>query len=314
MCRAREVGESGFCVAACELKSLLDLSLDEESGSTGNGLTTGYHVSLFYGLQLSEAVEIGNGVTAVPLEQTSAFLVRDVLQGVAPSIARENRWKAVSAMLQPVRWKPTLLCPGDDSEPQLDWDGSFFEDMRAFVALLSVSHGVPIVTLMDVAYCIDRTVLLLLGKPYYHGGYRSKSWTRGFSALHGSHQLDIVALDEAKEVFRKPDRGRYQEFARVVSRLSEALARTGQYAADDRILDVAIALEQMYELDEGEISFKLKIRAACFLESTTQDRLRVFKDVEQLYEARSSIVHARKKKRRKKFSAELKNEVFQEGL
>ena len=58
---------------------------------------------------------------------------------------------------------------------------------------------------------------------------------------------------------------------------------------------MAIALERMYELDQGEISFKLKTRAACFLGTGRTERLRVFRDVEQLYKMRSAIVHKGKK-------------------
>ena len=308
MCRAQQVGKDGFSVASRELKSLLDLSLEEGFGSIPNDLAMGYHVSLFYGLQLSEGVEIADDVIAVPLKQTSAFLNRDVLQNVAPGIASGNRWKAVGAILNPVPWKPILLSLGDESVPQLDWGGSFSEDAQALIEILSVSHGEPIVSLMDIPYCIDRTASLLLGQPHYHSSTSWKSWAQAFGGLTKSHQLDIDALDQAKQVFL--DRGRYQEFASIVSRLSEALARTGQYAADDKILDVAIALEQMYELDRGEISFKLKIRAACFLKSDTQARERVFKDVGDLYDARSGIVH----RRTKQLSAETKRDAFNKGF
>ena len=83
-----------------------------------------------------------------------------------------------------------------------------------------------------------------------------------------------------------------------IARLAEALARQGRFRTNDRILDVAIALERMYGLDQGEISFKLKTRAACFLEEQTKDRLRVFRDVQKLYDARSGIVHSRGQKKR----------------
>ena len=292
MCRARQVGERGSWLASSELQSLLDPSLEEGSGSDANKLAKGYHVSLFYGLQLSEGVEIGGDLTAVPLERTSTFLNREELQSVAPNIAREMRWKEVGAILKPFLWKPTLLSPGDQSEPQLDWGGSFVEDARAFVEILSVSHGVPIVSLLNIPYCTNRWAMLLLGQPHYHRGTSWKSWAQSFGGLRESHEIDIDALNQAKQVFWA-DRAKYKEFAPIVSRLSEALARTGQYAAEDKIMDVAIALERMYELDQGEISFKLKTRAACFLESDTQSRLGVFRDVGLVYEARSGIVHRR---------------------
>lgn len=36
------------------------------------------------------------------------------------------------------------------------------EDARAFIEILSVTHGVPIVSLMKIPHCIDRTASLLL--------------------------------------------------------------------------------------------------------------------------------------------------------
>lgn len=314
MCRAEQVGKDGFGIASGELKSLLDLSLEEDVGPGSNELTVGYHVSLFYGLRFSEDFEVADGLTVVPLERTEPFLNREVLERVAPSIVRENRWKAVGATIRPVPWKPTLLRIGDESEPQLDFGGSFFEDAHKFIEFLSLAHDAPVVTLMNIPYCIHRTALLLLGEPHYHGGSSYKSWARSFGNLRDSNQLDVDALDQARHVFSDLDHQRHQKLAPVISRLSEALARSGQYALDDKILDVAIALEQMYELDPGEISFKLRTRAACFLGSDTEARQCVFEDVKLLYDARSKIVHKPKKKSKKAHSATAKNEAFKKGF
>ena len=61
------------------------------------------------------------------------------------------------------------------------------------------------------------------------------------------------------------------DIAALVARMAESRARTGPFAHQDRILDVAITLEQMYELDSGEISFKLRARAACFPPTTPRN-------------------------------------------
>ena len=71
----------------------------------------------------------------------------------------------------------------------------------------------------------------------------------------------------------------------IVARLAEALARQGRFRTDDRILDVAVALERMRGLDQGEISFKLKARAACILKTLTKDRLGEFGDAQKRYDA-----------------------------
>ena len=64
--------------------------------------------------------------------------------------------------------------------------------------------------------------------------------------------------------------------------------------SEDRILDVAISLERMYELDQGKISVELRERAASFLATSTEGRCRVKRDVKQFYNVRSGIVHNRK--------------------
>ena len=59
----------------------------------------------------------------------------------------------------------------------------------------------------------------------------------------------------------------------------------------------------MYEPDSPEITFKLKARAACFLESDTAERKRIFKEVGKFYEARSAIVHRKKGRSNEGFKA-----------
>ena len=86
-----------------------------------------------------------------------------------------------------------------------------------------------------------------------------------------------VALAEAREAFDNRNGEQYGAMAPITGRLAEALARTGRFGTDDKILDVAIALERMYELGSGEIVFKLKTRAACYLESGSEGRLRTFR-------------------------------------
>ena len=112
-------------------------------------------------------------------------------------------------------------------------------------------------------------------------------------------------------LFRERNGARLREYEPIVSRLAEAAARSGRFAVDDRILDVTIALERMYELDQGEIGFKLKTRAACFLESDTARGTQIFKDVGRFYDARSAIVHSTKKER---WSTEAREAAFGKGF
>ena len=81
--------------------------------------------------------------------------------------------------------------------------------------------------------------------------------------------------------------------APIIGRLAEALARDGRFAGKDRILDVAIALEHMYELDQGKISQKLRNRASRYLGNDAGSQRRDWDNVKEFYEVRSDIVHNR---------------------
>ena len=276
------------------MQSLLDRCLEEECGSAPDALTTGYHVLVFYGLRLSEEVEIAENLKAVPLVHTEAYLDLEVVRSVAPPSERRKGWEGVSAIVEAVPWRPAVFRQGEGSGRVFDM-GSFYLDGRDFVALLSVFQGVPMVSMAAFPNRTHRTVSLLLGSPRLSGVMVVDYGAWEYGGMGIPRDLDGDAFEQARGLYSDPERDRYQEYGHVVSRLSEGLARTGQYSLDDRILDVAIALEQMYELDQGEISFKLKMRAACFLETETQARLSVFRKVGQLYNARSGIVHRRSK-------------------
>ena len=312
MARGLEMPEDGFRVAAAELHGLLDPGGDRERipGPGDLSLSVGYHVVLFYGLRVSEEVWLADDMALLPFEQLAAFVDENVLQEVAPAVIRYNGQKSVGALVKPFRWKPEFRERGDDYS--LDWGGSFFEDAEAFVELLAMFHTAPVICLAMIEYCIHRTASSLLGRPHGSGGYRWGRSARSFDGFTRSTDLSSDALDEARKAFRERKSAKYRDCAPVIARLAEALARSGRFRTEDKILDVAIALERMYELEGGEISFKLKTMAACFLEASTEGRLRVFQDVEKLYSVRSGIVH--KRKPQKQPSAEGKNEAFSKGF
>ena len=296
MARAWEVPGDGFKVASCELNAVLDP--DTKCGeSSGLGeLTTGYHVALLFGLRVSAEVRVAKEMTIVPFERVAAYVHESVRHRVAPEISESSRWNSVSALVRPFRWKPAFYVRGEESRPVLDWGGGFFEDAEVLVELLAMTHATPVVCLATVPYCLHRTASGLLGRPNNRGGFGWKQWVRTFDTRRKPNEADMAEIEKARKAFRERTSERYRDCAPVIARLAEALARSGRFRIDDRILDVAIALERMYGLDQGEISFKLKTRAACFLETGRAERLRVFRDVEELYRMRSAIVHRGKKK------------------
>lgn len=106
-----------------------------------------------------------------------------------------------------------------------------------------------------------------------------------------------------------------------LARLVSSIRRNrGRFPLEDRILDVAVALEVLYGLEGGELTHKLSTRAAHLLGGdSAEKRVDVFDRVQNLYRARSSIVHGRKRldrgeRKRAQEAAESGFEIGRESL
>ena len=62
-------------------------------------------------------------------------------------------------------------------------------------------------------------------------------------------------------------------------------------ATEDKIIDLAIALEALYLPDSGESTYKLAVRASWYLGKDREDRKELFAVFKKLYKCRSAVVH-----------------------
>ena len=213
-------------------------------------------------------------------------------------------------MVRPFRWRPAFRRTGYEGEPELETPWPFLREAWIFLELLAVAHAVPVLCLAILAHCIDRSAGRLLGLADHSGSIDRGRSAQQFDGFDECLELVPEALAEAREAFENRKSERYEGMAPIVGRLAEALARDGRFAGDDKILAVAIALERMYGLDGGEISHKMRTRVAWFLGVDAESRFREMKTVKEFYEARSAIVHNRKKK----VSWQRNHEAFDKGF
>ncbi len=307
MTRARELPEDGFRIACRELSGLLCPGWADDTMR----LNAGFHAVLFHGLRLREEIPITEDMKIVPFETVRAYVDESLLRPFSPNLIVPEPWEPVGAIVKPFEWDPAFHPADDEICLSLDWGGSFREDGERLVELLAITHGAPVVCLVTMHYCVDPVACRLLGRPHHRACYTFGRSAQSFDRTNVSREPCPTALDEARTLFRAWNGARFRKYEPIIARLAEAAARSGRFAVDDRILDVAIALERMYELDQGEVSFKLKTRAACFLESETARRTEVFKDVGRFYDTRSVIVHSTSKKRA---SAKEREPAFRKGF
>ena len=310
MARAAELSSDRFRAAATELNAFLSQGGQEGSSSGRGDLDVGYDAVLFWGLTLKERVEVADGMVMLPFEQVQTFVDRSVVEELAPPGSGFHRWRSVGAVVRPFRWKPTFSRTGYERGPERTNSEPFFRAAQTFLELLAVMHATPVLRLATLPSCIDRSASRLLGLEHHNGDSHRGRSAHGFDGFDKCPALAPEALAEAQEAFESRQGERYGRMAPIVGRLAEALARDGPFASEDRILDVAIALERLYELDQGKISIELMERAASFLETSTKGRCRVKRDVKKFYNVRSGIVHNRKKPP----SAETKADAFPRGF
>ena len=301
MDRAPELPDDGFSVACTELAALLQISQASEAPpALPNHHNRAYHFVPFVGLLVTEHVRIARDMTLVPFKEIQPYLDDDDLQRLAPDIAPDLAVDLIAAIRQPGRWKPLVQSRGNMENYLPPPPKRFFDDADVMLRLLSITHAAPVLSLGQMGYCIQQPAARLLGYHRYNPGI---NWTRARPALNNLPKpvpLDHEAFASAAQPFEQRNEKRFKDYAALVARMAESRARTGPFAHQDRILDVAIALEQMYEVDPGEISFKLRARAACFLADNSAQRKRIFRQVRDVYNLRSALVHSRRSSRKSK--------------
>lgn len=313
MARAGELSGDGFHAAASELNTLLVAAGGDKTAGVPGDLDIGYDMVLFHGLSLREKFEIGSGMTIVPFEQVRTFVDGSVLEDVAPTVIKYDDWQSVGAVIKPFRWKPEFRRTGDEGGSELDRPGPFFREAQDFLELLAVSHGVPVVCLVAVFHCISQSACRLLGQVHDRGNVYWGRSAHLFDRFPGSSELLNGAFNEARTAFEERKSERYRNVAPVIGRLAEALARGGQYAAEDKVLDVVIVLERMFKPKDGRISAQLQERVADFLGSDDEAQSRVKKAVKHVYDVRSAIIHGPKDEKKGRLLKE-KDKAFDEGF
>lgn len=292
MARAGELPRNGFRLASGELSAFLSPVGDGEAAGVLGNLDEGCDALLFWGLTVTERIDLDDNMAILPYAEVRRFVERRPVEELAPSGAGFHGWRSVGAVVRPFRWRPVFRRRGSFNEPMGPPEEPFFPDARKFLDLLAVSHSAAVVPLGTESNCIDLSAARLLGRQNHSPEMDQKWPAHGFDGVVDCPVLRPEALHQVREVFCNRESTRYLRMATYVSRLAEALGRTGRFALRDKVLDVAIALEGMYALPKQGKSRTLQERVSSYIGTDTEDRQRIKESVRTFYEARSEIVHS----------------------
>ena len=267
------------------------------------GRVPGYEIFVFRGLTMSGEIEIAPGLDIIDYQRAvERGLVKN--KPLDPSNIMPD-YAAMGALVlaRQMTWGPCLVPPLTSkdvfpkSRPEFQWlpgcgTGIVFD-------LLSVctSHQVQILSML---YCAQGFVVINESPGFVAGsGYGyipSEHWSKkDFTEEHASH------LQGRLRSWSQFNAAKRDILELAVNRLSSSIQRNrGRFWVQDRLLDAAIALEIMYELEPPELTNKLSTRAAHLLAEKTDERIKIFDRVHAFYRARSQIAHGDKDKRKGK--------------
>ena len=296
MARTAELPGKGFKAAARELSAFLSDAGDDAAAAVLGDLDEGCDLLLFYGLTVTERIEVEDGMTILPFREARRFVDRELVEELSPSGAGYHGWRSVGAVVRPFRWRPFFRRRGSMNEPARQPPEEFFSNAQTLLDLIAVSHATPVVRLATVTDCIDRSAARLLGQEKHNAGTIRKRPPPDFDGFAECRLLSPSALEDARDAFRKRRSAVFRRMAPNLLRLSEALARDGRVAMHDKVVDVVIALEGMCELPRKRKSRTLQDRVSDFLGTDADDRKRTREIVRTVYDARSEIVHSDSKR------------------
>ena len=271
-----------------------------------------HEITLLHGLIVDGRIDLAPGAYLASYETVkSRFGLPDEPEswlgrsGLQPG--SWNRSRSQSVFVRSVSWGPGVSpcdCPtGNDQSKNIRYSfpdrytvnslERFFGDRSMLIQLLSVATQSKLVfhTVFHALppWMRDLDPNFRLQNP---GGRASPFdvWPEDFPL---SEESVVSFVESARGWLSYPSKKRHAiELAtrRIVASFGPA---TGMFGLEDRILDVAIALEIMYgPFDAGEITHKLRTRAAWLLGISPDDRRNIVEQIKTFYAARSAIVHS----------------------
>lgn len=307
MMQNRAATKQGFMKTASGLNSLLLASTTDAKQTPTKALNVGMDIALFFGVRVNCEIDLGEGYSLVPLKQLDDYVDSEWLREVAPEHVEWRRTEGVFAIVHRFYWQPQIRNNHAFAERAYKAPPPLFHRWaEEFSNLLAVSLGTRTSWIMTLEGCISRVASDLLGQ---HHGPNSPRKGRSISHLYSVFtefkEADGAQIQEAQLLFSRRGETAYAELAPVVYRLAEAYSRDGRFAAQDRILDIAIVFERLFKPANRQISKVLQHEIAELLGYNAEEKDRIKAEVKHLYDVRSAIIHGPSDTRKKQLLREV---------
>ena len=259
----------GLRAAAAEVDQLLTLG--------AKGRLPGYEVVVIRGLSMEGVTELGPGTWLASYDEA---LARRLLRADPPGPANDDPdYHGMQALVlfREITWSPCLVVPRTsknlgDPPPTARYTWHSGPALSVLLDLLSLvtSQRIGVVEMLSCAPAL--TALVPNFGPGSKTGFQAWEWWK-VKAFEPAEAAEVRGLCEAWGSFGGAGRDHLElSLGRLVSSKRRNL---GRFRYEDRLLDIAVALEVLFGLQGGELTHKLSIRAAHLLGDSGEERLAV---------------------------------------
>ena len=263
-----------------------------------SGAVPAYEITVVHGLVVKTRFSLGVGAYLAPYgDARGGFGLPD-----EPEPLSKTSFPDAAVLVRSLEYGPGVAPLDDDAgladvriayrfpvDYRVDLE-SWSDDSKLLVDLLSIAKRAPL--LSRTRYVRLARWIEEINPNFAHGtedssGFVSDVWPRG----RDLSKRDVDAfLKLARGWHMHPDKPAAMTLA--IRRLAASFSRLGgRFGQEDRILDVAIALEVLYG---GTTGHRLAKRAAALLGATAAKQKRTYHQAKTFYDARSRIVHWRR--------------------
>ena len=274
-----------------------------------------YEITLVHGLKLDRRFDLGRDAYLAPYADAKAtYGLPDEPEKWLDGAGRNPRPLNTVALVRSLRWGPGVAPPPDDgdfanksrcaSTPkvkyrfpgdyEIDLTDRLPDDNKVLVDLLAIATRSPLAShtsFVRVAKWIEEL------DPNFACSFRNSSayLSDAVPKEHPFSRQDAGAFATLASHWCAY-RGRRDIIDLAIRRLAASFARVGgPFSAEDRILDVSIALEIMYGPIKHKLTHQLATRAERLLGQGADQRGWISDRVKSFYGVRSAIVHGQKK-------------------
>ena len=248
---------------------------------------------LLNGIRIEQPIEVRPGINMIPLPNSArqSNIIHPMTQA-NPADLEGLTIISVDHTITPIYADPSLLLgsfePFDEffKHDQKHNDLPDF-NMGKFCDALALACNGPVETILTY-HKIEQEEIFLLGTPVPTGHTIHPDGMKKRKVVQATEEQ----VEEAVSIYKTLSSLKEGDGQKLEVPIKRWIKSKTDQSLEDSFIDIGIALESLYlDGSHQELGFRLRLRAALFLEENPDERVSLMKDIRTTYGLRSDAVH-----------------------